>query len=138
MDRYFSAARRPQPEQVLAPAAFLRTRTKPADVVAGDRVYARYVAAFGARRVLLAESLNPPGDFAERTEVEQALVSGEPKSRIESGRRRYGIRYLLVTPAFLSTHPGTSLENLQARPDLRQVYEHGTGVDRVTIFELVN
>jgi hypothetical protein len=42
-----------------------------------------------------------------------------------------------VTPAFLSAHPGASLERLRARPDLHQVYEQGTGVDRVTIFELV-
>jgi hypothetical protein len=137
MDRYFSAGLRPQPARVLAPTAFLRAQTSPGDVVAGDRVYARYVAAFGARRVLLAESLNPPGDFADRVAVESALVSGEPKARIESGRIRYGIRYLLVTPAFLSAHPGASLERLRARPDLHQVYEQGTGVDRVTIFELV-
>lgn len=137
MDRYFSAALRPQPERVQAPAEFLRTRTDPLDVVAGDRVYARYVAAFGARRVLIADSLNPSGDFADRAAIESAIVSGEPRSRIEEGRNRFGIRYLLVTPAFLAAYPGTSLAELQARPDLRQVFEHGARLDRVIIFELV-
>ncbi len=136
MDRYFAAALRPQPERVRVPMAFLRTRTEPAAVVAGDRIYARYVAAFGARRVLLADSLNPPGDFSKRVQIEAAIVSGQPTVLIEEGRRAYGIRYLLVTPAFLAAYPGSTLENLLARPDLRQVYNHGSAQDRVTIFEL--
>jgi len=137
MDRYFTAALRPAPERVSVPAAFLRDRTDPKAVVVGDRLYARYVSAFGARRVLLAESLNPPGDFSRRVEVETAVVSGQPASLIEEGRQRYGLRYLLVTPAFLAGHPGVTLDSLQARPDLRQVFQSGAAEDRVTIFELL-
>lgn len=137
MDRYFAAALRPLPERVQAPAAFLRDRTDPKAVVAGDRAYARYVAAFGARRVLLADSLNPPGDFSRRVQVEAAVASGQSASLIEEGREHYGLRYLLVTPEFLAAHTGLTLDALQKRPDLRQVFQSGVARDSVTIFELV-
>jgi hypothetical protein len=137
LDRYFTAALRDSPPRVEAPAAFLREKTDVKAVVVADRVYARYVAAFGARRVLLAESLNPPGDFARRVAIEGAVLRGEPAALIEEGRQRYELRYLLVTPALLADHPGVSLEALQGRADLRQVFQHGAGEDLVTIFELV-
>jgi len=137
MDRYFEAARRPQPERVTAPARFLRDQTERSAVVAGDRVYARYVAAFGARRVLLAESLAPPWDFEARSEVEAAITRGAPASLIADGRVRYGIRYLLVTPSFLDAYPGVTLEGLRGRKDLQLVFEHGRGPDRVSIFEIL-
>ena len=137
LDRYFSAALRPSPPRVQAPAAFLREQTDRKAVVVADRVYARYVPAFAARRVLLAESLNPPGDFARRVAIEAAVLRGQPAALIEEGWERYGLRYLLVTPAFLSGYPGVSLEGLRARPDLRQVFDSGAREERVTIFELL-
>jgi hypothetical protein len=137
MDRYFSAALAPQPARVEAAAAFLRNRTDGHAVVAGDRSFARYVAAFGGRRVLISESLNPPRDIQRRAEVEAAIAQGLPRRLIDEGRARYGIRYLLVTPAFLAGYRYLSLGVLDARSDLRRVFDFGAGEARITIFELV-
>jgi hypothetical protein len=137
MDRYFPASLQPTPARVDTPTTFIRNSVDPQAVVAGDRVFARYVAAFGGRRVLLAESLNPPRDTPRRAQVEAAITRGGPADLISEGRARYGIRYLLVTPLFLTGYPGVTLESLSRRADLRRVFDFGVDEGRVTIFELV-
>jgi hypothetical protein len=137
MDRYFLSSLRPLPARVTSPTSYLRESADPLAVVAGDRIYARYVAAFGGHRVLIAESLNPPRDLRRRAEVERALALGQPADLITEGKSRYGLKYFLVTPSLLADYPGVTEESLRSRSDLRLVYQFGSGADRIAIFELL-
>jgi hypothetical protein len=137
MDDYFPGSREPLPELIRAPAEYLRRRTDPRAVVAGDPEFARWAAALGARRSLLSRGLHSPGDTPARQRLEALLVAGGDPASTRSEASRYGVRYLVVTPAFLARHPPATLDALEARPDLRLV--HFTGERRrdfVAILEL--
>ena len=125
MDDYFPASRTPLPELIRAPAEYLRHHTDARAVVAGDPEYARWAAALGARRALLSRGLHSPGDTPARQRLQALLLEGGDPAAARSEAARYGVRYLVVTPAFLARHPPVTLEALEARPDLRLV--HFTG-----------
>lgn len=137
MDQYFVAARRPLPDWVSEPTRFIRETTPTDAVFAGDRVYAKWIAAFGARRVLLAESLNVPGDGARRMEVEKALLNDGDETLLKEGRDRYSIQYVLVTSNPLPQMPDLTIETLTARPHLEIVFDKSYAQNRVTIFKVV-
>jgi hypothetical protein len=137
MDDYFPASRTPLPELIRAPAEYLRHHTDGRAVVAGDPEYARWAAALGARRSLLSRGLHSPGDAAARLRLQALLLEGGEPAAARAEAARYGVRYLVVTSAFLARHPPATLEALEARPDLRLV--HFTGERRrefVAVLEL--
>jgi len=136
MDQYFVAARRPLPAWIAEPTAFIRTSTPRDAVFAGDRNYARWIAAYGARRVLLANSLNAPNDHIHRAEIESALLRDGPKTLISEGRQRYSLQFILATSKPLSQAPDLTLEMLRALPYLETVYDREFPEVRVMIFRL--
>lgn len=136
MDQYFVAARRPLPDWIAEPTAFIRATTPPSAVFAGDRDYARWIAAYGARRVLLSNSLNSPNDRPHREEVESALLRNGPRSLISEGRHQYSIQFVFATSKPLAQAPDITLGMLQALPYLETVYDHQFPEGRVMIFRL--
>jgi len=136
MDSYFPESLRPLPERLTAPTGFLRRETSPDAVVVADRDYARFVSALGARRVLLTRGLHRPRDYEARWALEQGLVRRTDAESLAEARR-YGVQYLVVTPALLATHPGVSLEELSRRPALQRVHlTTGPDDDLVAVFRL--
>lgn len=137
MDTYFSASVPPLSSMITVPTDFLRHDTEPDAVVAGDRDFARYVAALGARRVLLASTFHFPPDGAERVRVEGLLMRGDDGRAVASAAAPYGIRYLVVTPRLLADYPEVTLEQLRARPHFREVHLTRDGAqDFVAILRL--
>lgn len=138
MDQYFVAARRPLPDWVAEPTRFIRENTPKDAVFAGDHVYARWIAAYGARRVLLAESLNVPRDGARRREVERALLHSGDEALLKESRDRYSIQYVLITSDPLERYPERTIDSVMALPHLEVVFDHTYADGRVAIFKLVH
>jgi hypothetical protein len=135
MDQYYVAARSPIPEWIAEPTRFIRSRTSPGAVFAGDRQYAKWIAAYGARRVLFSDSLNQPGDV-RRVEVEQALLRDNAKSLLAEGRDRYSLQFVLATSNPMSQAPDITLDQLAARANLEPVYDRQFPEARVMIFRI--
>jgi hypothetical protein len=76
MDGYFAGSLEPIPDEIRLPTDYLRTRTDPHAVVAGDHDFARWVGALGARRVLLGDHMHSPRDRPRREALEEQLVRG--------------------------------------------------------------
>jgi hypothetical protein len=107
-------------------------------VVAGDHDFARWVGALGARRVLLGDHMHSPVDRPQREALERQLVTGTEPDTTWSAAARYGVRYVVVTPAFLGLYPGATLPALQRRPDIRQAHLTGDPAAHfVAVFEIV-
>lgn len=138
MDQYFVAAREPLPDWVAEPTRFIRTHTPREAVFAGDRNYARWVGAYGARRVLLSNALNAPNDHVRRKEVERALLRNGPEILRVEGRDRYSIQYLLVTSRPLEQDPELTLDQLQSLPYLETVYDRDFPSARVVILKVLS
>lgn len=136
MDQYHMAGRNPLPDWIAEPARFIRSTSREA-VFAGDRNYAKWIAAYGARRVLLANALNLPNDHPRRTEIETALLRDGNPSLLEEGRVRYGIEYVLVTSRPLDGAPEITIDLLKERPHLAAVYDRQFDLVRVAIFKVI-
>jgi len=122
MDSYFSGSIAPLSSMITVPTEFLRHQTEPDAVVAGDRDFARYVAALGARRVLLASNYHFPPDAGERIRVEGILMREDDGRAVAAAAEPYRIRYLVVTPRLLTAFPEVTLEQLQARRHFKTVH----------------
>jgi hypothetical protein len=122
MDRYFPGSVPALPTELRSAMDFVRTSTEPDAVFAGDREMAGYIAALGARRVLLADGLHSPPRREERERLEDDLFSGVDVARARAAAARFQVRYVLVTPAVLARHPGVTLEQLGMRHDLERVH----------------
>jgi hypothetical protein len=137
MDAYFPGSLPPIPEEIRGPTDFLRERTPPRAVVAGDHDFARWVGALGARRVLLGDHIHSTKDRPRREAVEEQLARGGEPGAAWSAAAPYGVRYLVVTPAFLGRFPGATLEALRRRPDLRAAHLTGDpAAEFVAVFEI--
>lgn len=135
MDQYFAAARKPLPDWIAEPTRFIRTHTPPEAVFAGDRSYARWIAAYGARRVLVSNSLNLPRDV-RRIEIENALLRDGPRSLLEEGRDRYSLRFFLATSNPMSHARDITIDRLAARSYFEVVYDRQFPEARVVIFRI--
>ena len=138
MDQYFAAAREPIPDWIAEPSRFIRSKTDKDAVFAGDRNYARWIAAYGARRVLVADSLNHPNDTPRRTRVELAVLDDGDPALLREARERYSLKYVLATSDLLKQAPHLSLEAMAAKPQLKVVYDGRFRTTRVVIFEVVD
>ena len=136
MDQYFVAARQPLPDWIAEPTRFVRNNTPPDAVFAGDRNYARWIAAYGARRVLISDALNLPNDHLKRMEVENALLRDGPGSLLAEGRDRYSIQFVLATSFPMDQAPEITLDLLAARAYLVPVYDREFAHARVMIFKV--
>lgn len=136
MDQYFVAARRPIPDWIAEPMKFVRENTKKDDVFSADRNYARWIAAYGQRRVLLANSLNRPGDSDRRMAIEAALLGEGNEALREEGRVRYGLRYMLYTSPATEASIQIDLDVLKSRPHLETVYDREFEDRRVVILRI--
>lgn len=138
MDSYFGESLRPVPARLEEPTRFIRRETDRTAVFAGDRDYARFVAALGARRVSLAVNLHLPGDVVERDRLERRLVLERGPAVLADARAR-GVTHLLVTPRLLGSYPAVRLEEIGTRPHLRSdfLWMDPSG-DFVAIFRLVD
>lgn len=136
MDQYFVAAQKPLPAWIEGPTRFIRIQTPREAVFAGDRSYARWIAAYGARRVLTASSLNSPNDNPRRAEVAAALLSNGPRARMLEGRDRYSIQYVLATSDSVDRAKDMALDELATRPYLDRVYDQEFERRRVVIFKI--
>jgi len=121
MDPFFQGSLEPIPKGILAPAAWIAANTQPHDILTGDREFANWAAALTGRRVLFASRFHGPPRGVERARLEQALVTGGDASAIRQLTETFGVRYLVVTRRYLLEH-GSTLEALQARPELELVY----------------
>jgi hypothetical protein len=135
LDDYFAGSLTPLPRELREPMEFLRSSTDPRAVVAGDRDAAKWVAALGARRVLLTPIVHMPGDYLERDRLERLLVQEGNVAETRRAAARFGVRYLLVTPALLE-RLGTTLDALRGLPHLRLAHLSGTSPEFVAIFEV--
>jgi hypothetical protein len=136
MDQYFVAARRPVPDWIAEPTRFIRSNTPPDAVFTGDRNYARWIAAYGARRVLISNSLNLPNDYLGRMDIENALLRDGPRSLWAGGRDRYSIQFVLATSSPMEQAPEITLDQLATRPYLVPVYDRTFEDTRVMIFKV--
>jgi hypothetical protein len=107
MDSYFTGSLAPVEERLRVPTAFLRAHTERDAVVLSDGDFARYAAAFGARRVLLADNFHRPPDYRDRVALQDAVLTDSSGAVVDS-LARYGARrgvsawYAAVTPSWLS------------------------------------
>ncbi|MBX7185184.1 MAG: hypothetical protein K1Y01_08590 [Vicinamibacteria bacterium] len=137
MDQYFVASREPLPDWISEPMRFVREQTETDAVFAGERDYARWIAAYGGRRVLLAASLNAPADGSHRETVMVAILANDPQSLVREAFDRYRVRYVLVTSAGGFGDPDRGIDSLSANPRLSPVYDRSFAERRVTIFRLL-
>lgn len=137
MDQYFVAGRAPLPDWIAEPTRFIRGRTDKNAVFVGDRDYARWIAAYGARRVLLSDSLNLPNDFRRRREIEAAALGDGNPELLREGRERYSLQYVLVTSTPLPFAPAVTLAHIERLPHLKVIYDGAFADRRVLIFEIV-
>jgi hypothetical protein len=138
MDSYFSSSLVPLPDSLVLPTTFLRERTGPRQVVAGDRDFARYGGALGARQSLLSERIHFPKDAARRFQVEDLLVRGTDGDAVRAAAASYRVEYLVVTPRLLERFPGVTLADIDARVFLQRVVFNGDpGGDYVAIYKLL-
>ena len=124
MDAYFGESVTPVPEAIRRATDFLRHGTDPRSVLAGDREFARWAGALGARRVLHAIG-HGPKDEPTRVQVEDVVVSEDDPTIARAAAARYGIGYLAMTQALLRRYPGLSLERIEARPHMKRVFFAG-------------
>ena len=124
MDAYFTECLAPVPEPIRRATDLLRHETDPRSVLAGDREFARWAGALGARRVLHAIG-HGPKDEPARQLVEGVLFFQDDPTRARAAAARYGIEYLAVTPELLRGYPGLTLDRIDARPHLKRVFFAG-------------
>jgi len=136
MDQYFAKARQPIPDWIADPTRFIRSSTPVNAVFASDQNYARWIAAYGARRVLVANSLNRPSDYLRRRDIEKALLKDGSGALRAEGRDRYGLQYLLATSNPMDPPMEGTLDLLATRPYLETVYDREWTGTRVMIFKL--
>ena len=136
MDQYFVAARKPLPAWIDEPNRFIRANTPIEAVFTGDRNYARWIAAYGQRRVLLANSMNLPNDYPERLALEDGLLHDGPAAAIKKGVERYGVRYLLATSTPLERDRSVTVAQMRSYQSLEVVYEKTFPNTTVTIFKV--
>ena len=135
MDSYFSGSLSPIPEYVRESTDYLRNETEPSAVVAGDPSFSRYIAALGARRILLWRS-HSPSDTRRRQDLLKALMVESSWAEIEADVSRYGVRYLVVDRRLLEDFPTVRLEELGAREHLTQVFLHKRPRTLVAVFRV--
>jgi hypothetical protein len=137
MDPNFLGSLAPLPEPLSASMRFLRRETDPRAVAAGDLGMTRWAAALGARRSVLAGSMNRPRDFERRWKLVEDLVKSDDGAAVRAAAAPYGLRYLIVDPALLARFPTVTLDALQRRPHLRLVHLSGDPEgDFVAVFQL--
>jgi hypothetical protein len=133
MDSYVPGSLEPLPDRVRLPTDYIRQALPRDALLAGDRDYARWVAALGARRSLLSENLHMPKDYGARVKIENALVRGEADAA--SLARARGVTHLVATPALFKVYTEVTLPQLRARRDLREVHFTGDpAADYVALF----
>jgi hypothetical protein len=138
MDGYFTPSIPPLPAYLREAAEFLRRETEPRDVLAGDPEFNRYGAALAGRRVLLGNTLHRPKDYERRWRLQGMLVAGPDPDAAIAEAARYGVRYVVVTPAFLTSYyPASDIGQIGAQRHLRRVFFSGDpDGDFVAIFRV--
>jgi hypothetical protein len=124
MDSYFSDCLAPVPEPLRRATDLLRHETDPRSVLAGDREFARWAGALGARRVLHAIG-HRPKDFRARDLVEYEILSQDDPARVRAAAGRYGVSHLAITREVLSWYPGLTLEAIESRPHMKRLFLDG-------------
>jgi hypothetical protein len=124
MDPYFGECLAPVPEPIRRATDLLRHETDPRSVVAGDREFARWAGALGARRILHMVGHRPKDDPA-RDVVESVIVSRDDAAVVRAAAARYGISHLAVTQELLRSYPGLTLAALDARPHMKRLFFAG-------------
>jgi hypothetical protein len=137
MDVLFPASREPLPAHFTEPTAYIRRHAPARAVVASDPDYSRWLAALGARQVLRDRHMHVTADLPERERVLDTLLREADSGRVAAAAGRYGIRYLVVTPALLSSHPGVTLEDLASRPHWDPVWVTEVDGQPVVVFRLL-
>jgi hypothetical protein len=143
MDPYFASGLAPMAEGLRVPTDFLRRQTPPDAAVLSDGDFARYAAAFGARRVLAADTFHQPNGVLQRFAAQDAVltdVTGASRGELDDYARRYGVSawYAAVTPRWLAALPGgVTLEEVRGRRHLEPVHFWGDEAgDFVAIFRV--
>jgi hypothetical protein len=124
MDSYFTDCLAPVPEVLRRATDLLRHETDPRSVFAGDREFARWAGALGARRVLHAIG-HRPKDEPARQEVENEILSQDDAARARAAASRYGVSHVAITPLVLSWYPGLTLEKIESRPHMKRIFLDG-------------
>jgi hypothetical protein len=137
MDASFEGSLAPLPEPLRASTDFLRRETDPHAVMAGDPDLTRWAAALGARRAVIAGSMNRTRDWERRWRLIEILVRSEDAAEVRTAAAPYRVQYLLVDPALLARYPPVTLADLGRRPHLRLAHLSGDPErDFVAIYRL--
>jgi len=143
MDPYFAGGLAPMAEGLRVPTDYLRRHTPRDAAVLSDGDFARFAAAFGARRVLAADTFHQPRGVLQRFAAQDAVLTDTTDAwRLELAEygRRYdvGTWYAAVTPRWLAALPGgISLADVRRRPHLEAVHFWGDeDGDFVAIFRV--
>jgi hypothetical protein len=124
MDTYFGECVTPVPEPIRRATDLLRRETDRRAVVAGDREFARWAGALGARRILHMVGHRPKDDPL-RERIESVIVSGDDPALVRAAAGRYGISHLAVTHDLLRNYPGLTVEGIDARPHMQRLFFAG-------------
>jgi hypothetical protein len=155
VDPYFAGSRAPIEQRLLVPTDFLRHSTPRDAVILTDGDFARFAAALGARRVLLADNFHRPGDVVERFAFQDAVLTDDTAGSVRALAARWAHRhpgpwYAAVTSRWLrsgttctsscppaSTPPPVTLGALRRRPHMQEVYFWGDEAGEfVAVFKL--
>jgi len=138
MDGNFEGSLAPLPEALRTSMDFVLRETDPHAVLAGDPELMRWAAALGARRAVIAASMNQPGDWKQRWGLIELLVRSDDAAEVRAAAAPYRVQYLLVDPALLARYPPVTLADLQRRSHLRLAHfsgdPHG---DFIAVFRLI-
>jgi hypothetical protein len=138
MDSYVPGSLLSVPDRLRLPTDFIRRSTDPKAVFAGDRDFARYVSALGARRVSLAESFHAPPGLDDRIRLERELVLGGQGADVAALARAQGVSHFVATPQLLATYlDAPPRAELDRRPYLERAFLwEGPRKDFVAIYRI--
>ncbi len=136
MDHYFRGSVPPLREPLVQTTAFIRKETEPgANFIAG-RAYSRFVAALGARRVLLGKFIHSPPNSENRRDLERSLLVDGDVEAMKDLAERYHVRYVLVASDLLEDY-GVTLDQLERRPHWKEIFSAGEK-EKLHVFALEN
>lgn len=139
LDAYSARSVEPLSEKETTVPRALRALASPPDVVAGDRDAVRWVAALTGLRVLRHGGLNEPRDGTQREDLEHILVSEADSAKLAAAAGRYGVRFVVLTPAWIRRARGPSVESILARPHYRERARwSGPGGEFIVLAQIVD
>ncbi len=123
MDRYFVRCLSPVKPKVQAYARWVRENTPPGAIFLGGKSSASWIPALAGRQVLLAPGgALIPGDIAERTRVERALLTEADPDLVRQAAARYGVTHLALDESLLAQYGAKTFYDLARSAAFETLY----------------